>query len=507
MKPLSLIDNAFLLMEQRQQPLHVGALCLFTPPPDAPPDFALQLAERLRQSSEAAPPFNRRLVSRAGIKFWDESGDFELAQHFVHLALPRPGRIRELLAMVSRVHSAHLDRAYPLWRIYLIEGLEDGRIALYSKIHHALVDGVAGIRLLMKSMAPDPETSLAMPAPWEVRTRRTPERRLPVPTPSLRGLSALRELARQGYAGVVPVLQQLRRARQDHRSGNLACVGGLQAPHCLLNGRITGSRRFAAQSYATARIKHIARAFDATANDVVLALCGAALRRYLQELQALPDAPLIAAVPVSTRRDDGDSGNEIAFALTHLGTHLADPAERLRAVKACMDYNKAALRRLNPAQLLAYEGLMFAPGLINLLTGFSREKTIVNVVISHVPGPRSDVYWQGCRLDGLYPVSVVVDRIALNITLVSRHDFIDFGLLGCRKTLPHLQRLLDHLEDSLVELEAVVGGPAVAAPAEVATAAGSAANGSKRAPSRRKPAGRSGRTRSARSSPIHGQPE
>lgn len=455
MKPLSAIDNVFLLMEQRQQPLHVGALCLFTPPPDAPPDFALQLAERLRQTAQAAAPFNRRLVSRAGIKFWDESADFDLAQHFVHLALPKPGRIRELLAMVSRVHAAHLDRAYPLWRIYLIEGLEDGRIALYSKIHHALVDGVAGIRLLMKSMATDAETSITMPAPWEVRTRRTRERRLPVPAPSMRGFSAMRAMAKQGYNGVAPVLQQMRQVRRDQRDQREDCVSSLQAPRCLLNQPITGSRRFAAQSYATPRIKAIARRFDATVNDVILAMCGSALRRYLGELEALPEAPLIAAVPVSTRRDDGDSGNEVAFALAHLGTHIECPEARLRAVKACMDYNKSVLRTLNPSQLLAYEGLMFAPGLINMLTGFSKEKTIVNVVISHVPGPRTETYWQGCRLDGVYPVSLIIDSIALNITLVSRHDFIDFGLLGCRKTLPHLQRLLDYLGDAIDELEAL----------------------------------------------------
>lgn len=456
MKPLSAIDTVFLLMEQRQQPLHVGALCLFTPPTDAPPDFALQLAERLRQTASAAPPFNRRLVSRAGFRFWDESSEFDLAQHFVHLALPRPGRVRELLAMVSRVHSAHLDRAYPLWRTYLIEGLDDGRIALYSKIHHALVDGVAGIRLLMKSMAPDPEASLTMPAPWEVRTRRTRERRLPVPGPSLRGLEALRSMARQGVDGVTPVLQQLRRVRRDRRDQREDCVGSLQAPRCILNQPITGSRRFAAQSYETPRIKAIARHFDATANDVILAMCGGALRRYLSEMNELPDAPLIAAVPVSTRRDDGDSGNEVAFALTHLGTHLADPEARLLSVKACMDYNKSVLRTLNPAQLMAYEGLMFAPGLVNLLTGISRDRTIVNVVISHVPGPRTDTYWQGCRLDGIYPVSLIVNQIALNITLVSRHDYVDFGLLGCRQTLPHLQRLLDGLGESLDELEAAV---------------------------------------------------
>jgi len=157
---------------------------------------------------------------------------------------------------------------------------------------------------------------------------------------------------------------------------------------------------------------------------------------------------------VSTSREERDSGNEIAFALSHLGTHIADPRERLRAIKACMDYNKSVLRALAPAQLLAYEGLMFAPGVVNLLTGASRRRGIVNVVISHVPGPRQRLYWQGCELEGLYPVSLIVDGVALNITLVARHDALDFGLLGCRKAVPHLQRLLVFLEDAIAELEA-----------------------------------------------------
>lgn len=453
MRALSPIDHLFLLLEQRQQPLHVGVLCLLTPPDDAPPDFAFQLAERLRQSNRAEAPFNRRLVSRAGVKFWEESEDFEIGQHFVHLALPKPGRVRELLAMVSRVHSAHLDRAYPLWRIYLIEGLEDGRIALYAKIHHALVDGVAGIRLLMKSMTADAASSLELPPPWEVRTRRSRERALPLPAPAFRSYGALRALLREGAAGIPPILQRLRATRADRRAGNPDCVSGLQAPACVFNGRITGSRRFAAQSYSRTRIKRIAARFDATSNDVILALCGSALRRYLLDQQALPDEPLVAAVPVSTRRDDGTSGNEIAFALTHLGTHIADPVARMHAVKACMDYNKRALRSLEPAQLLAYEGLLFAPGVINLLTGLRRDRAIVNVVISHVPGPANDLYWQGCRLDGLYPVSVLIDRIALNITLVSRNDSVDFGLLACRKTVPHMQRLLGYLDEAIDELD------------------------------------------------------
>lgn len=465
MKPLSLIDNAFLLLEQRQQPLHVAALCLLQPPADAPPDFAYRLAERMRQSTGAVPPFNHRLVRRAGINFWEEAEDFDIAQHFVHLALPKPGRMRELLAMISRVHAAHLDRAYPLWRCYLIEGLADGRIALYFKIHHALVDGVAGIRLLMKTMAPDAETSLAIPPPWEAHTRRGGKRSLPLPSPGLRGVETLRGLARQGVASAAPVWHRLSQSRRDKRAGNPACVDAAQAPRSIFNQNISGSRRFAAQSYSRTRIKAIAERFGATSNDVVLAVCGSALRHYLIDNNALPSEPLVAAVPVSTRSDDGTTGNEVAFALTHLGTHIADPAERLCAVKGCMDYNKAALRSLNPAQLFAYEGLLFAPSLFGLLTGQRRGRTVVNVVISHVPGPSEDLYWQGCRLDGIYPVSVVIHQIALNITLISRNEEIDFGLIGCRRTLPHMQRLLDYLEEGIAELEAAVG----VTPAEAVT--------------------------------------
>src|SRR3546814_8985858 len=139
------MDEAFLRIESRRQPLHIGMLMLFEPPPDGGDDFAAKLAERLKESTRAVAPFNHHLVRRRGLHYWKEDEEFDLAHHFVHMSLPRPGRIRELLSMVSRVHSGHLDRAYPLWRIYLIEGIEDGRIAVYMKIHHSVVDGVGGI--------------------------------------------------------------------------------------------------------------------------------------------------------------------------------------------------------------------------------------------------------------------------------------------------------------------------------------------------------------------------
>lgn len=455
MKRLSPMDALFLLLERRHQPLHVGALTLYQPPPGAPPDFAANLAEHLRQSTTAAPPFNRRLVTRLGVNFWEEDEDFDLAHHFIHMALPKPGRIRELLAMASRVHCAHLDRAYPLWRTYLIEGLEDGRIATYSKIHHALVDGVAGIRLMIKSMSKDREESTRMPPPWEVRTKKSRSPTLPVPTPSVEGLSALRSLARGGMVSLAPVLRELKHTYADFRARNPDLVTSFQAPRSILNSPITASRRFAAQSYATPRIRKVAAGYQATVNDVILAMCGAALRKYLMELNALPDRPLVAGVPVSLRRDDSDSGNEVAFTLCHLGTHIADAGERLEAIKRVMDYNKARMKELTPAQVITYGSAMLIPGAINLLA--PSQTTAINVVISHVPGPRQPMYWQGCELSGLYPVSLIIDHIALNITLVSRQDFVDFGIIACRKTLPHVQRLLDYLEEGLSDLEASLG--------------------------------------------------
>ena len=454
MRRLSPLDAAFLFLERRHAPFHVGALSLFSLPPGASSDFGAQLHERLNQSTSAAAPFNRRLASRFGINYWQNDEHFDLAHHFVHLSLPKPGRIRELLAMVSRVHSAHLDRAYPLWRTYLIEGLEDGRIATYSKIHHSVVDGVAGIRLMLKSMSPDMKASSRMPPPWELKPSSA---RLETPVHTVAGFRAVVGLAKQGMHSIPAVYGQIKQTIKDFRAHHPDLVTSFQAPRCIFNQHITGSRRFAAQSYSTPRIKAVAVALGGTTNDVVLALCGAALRRYLLDQHALPDKPLIAAVPVSIRRDDASNdGNEVAAALVNLGTHIADPLKRFATIKGSMDYNKEHFRQMTPAQLLAYTAATLAPGLLTYLPGITRTHAVANVVISNVPGPREPMYWQGCKLDGIYPASLLLDGFALNITLVSRHDKVDFGLLACRRTVPQMQRLLDYIEIALAELEAAI---------------------------------------------------
>ncbi len=453
MKRVGLLDDLFLRLESRRQPLHIAILMVLELPPRAGADFVEKLAQRLRKSTHAAAPFNRRLVQRRGIHYWAEDEEFDLEQHFAHTSLPRPGRVRELLEMVSRVHCHNLDRSFPLWQMYLIEGLEDGRFAVYLKIHHSMVDGVAGMKLLLKSMSTNAAQSRKLPPPWAVETSKSGAQPLPVPTPAAGGLPAINRLARQGLKSVAPVWRELRCTWDDYRLDNpdLAMFG--QAPPTIFNQKVSSARRFAAQSYDMARIRAVARAEGATVNDVVLAMCAGALRIYLDGRGELPDQTLTAAVPVSLRRPGSDAANEVAFAITTLATDIEDPAQRLRAIKRGMDYNKERLGRMNSGQVMAYTAAIMIPGHLASMLGLSGEKALSNVVISHVPGPRKPLYWQGAKLVGMYPASLNIDNGALNITLVSRHDAVDVGLIACRRAVPGAQQLLGHLESALSDLE------------------------------------------------------
>ncbi|WP_156490736.1 WS/DGAT domain-containing protein, partial [Oleiphilus sp. HI0086] len=230
-------------------------------------------------------------------------------------------------------------------------------------------------------------------------------------------------------------------------------VSVFQAPNSILNKPITGSRRFAAQSYPIERFKTLAKKMDATLNDVVLAVCGSALRNYLISQHSLPTKPLVAMVPMSMRRDDSAAGNQIAMILASLGTHVADPAKRLEMVKNSVKDSKERYSQMSLEEAINYTALTLAPAGLNMLTGLSEKLQAFNVVISNVPGPKKTQYWNGAQLEGMYPVSIPLDRIALNITLVSYVDQLEFGFTACRRTLPSMQRLLDYVQKGLEELE------------------------------------------------------
>jgi diacylglycerol O-acyltransferase len=259
----------------------------------------------------------------------------------------------------------------------------------------------------------------------------------------------------QSIAGLGPSVFSL--ARNGLMEQQLTLPFG--APRTILNVPIGGARRCAAQSWPMERVMAIKKAAGVTVNDVVLAMCGGALRAYLIEQNALPDKPLIAMVPVSLRDDvNSTGGNQVGALLASLATDLVDPAKRLESVSASMRSNKEVFAQLPKLQRMALSAFNVSPLLLNAVSpALGAALPPFNLVISNVPGSREPLYWNGARLDGNYPFSIALDGQALNITLSNNADNLDFGLVGCRRSVPSLQRLLGHLEESLTDLERAVG--------------------------------------------------
>jgi WS/DGAT/MGAT family acyltransferase len=453
-------SSVFLYPESRDQPMHVGGLQLFAPPEGAGPDYLTGLYREALSVTDVAPLFRRRPHrgwSTLGQWAWVDDGEIDLEHHIRHSALPRPGRIRELLALVSRLHGTLLDRHRPLWETHLIEGLADGRFAVYSKVHHAVMDGVAALRLTERSLSPDPDArDLPLPYARQPRRPRTADGDDDGGlAEALTGLAGTVGSALSDVAGLTPRLLGIAvGALRDQASATLPG----QAPRSMLNVPITGSRRFAADDWELARIRAVGKKAGCTINDVILAMCAHALRDYLLEQDALPDAPLVAMTPVSLRtsdeEDDGEAGNAVGAVLVSLGTEIGDPEARLLAIRASSGQAKAALSGLSQLQVTALSAAVLSPLLINQVLGaHSVLRPAFNLVISNVPGPQCPLYWNGARLDGMYPLSIPLAGQALNITITSYNGRAHFGLTGDRRSLPHMQRLLIGLDEGLAALE------------------------------------------------------
>lgn len=455
-------DRVLLYLDRRNQPLHVACLSLLTPPQNAAADFVDSLMQRLRAAAPPSPPFNRRLERRYGGDWWVGDADIDLDQHLVHLTLPQPGQIKDLMALVSRLHAFHLDRSFPLWRMYLIEGLSDGRIAIYLKMHYALGKDIGGTRQMLQSMSTDPHESL--PPVWALpgnASRRSSSRDF---TPARSAAFAARLLS--GMAAVSGVLADARRTAHDVKQGYAEVVGGRQAPACILNQRISATREFAARSFGLPRIQDLCRAYACTTQDMVLSLCATALRRLLKDRNALPEAPLIALVPMTVPGDERDADSQTLPLLVNLGTELADPVERLRIIRRSREHGRARNLGISAGEAYAYTLATSGFGLLKLMLRPAGGRLPFNLVISQAASPetpmKSPLYWQGCKLEGLYPLPVLIDGQALNITYTQRGESLDFGVLACARTLPRVERLLAYLEDALTELESRTPQPTIA---------------------------------------------
>ena len=458
-RPLNPLDRAFLAGESRESMMHVGALLRFTPPPEGPRDFHRQLMEELRHDAPVYPPWNLRLrhpdLLSSPLQAWVPDTSFDLEYHVRRSALPTPGGERELGILVSRLYSNPIDFHRPPWEVHLIEGLEGDRFAIYFKVHHSLVDGFTGQRMLARSLSssPDDRNTLMFfsvpPPPRESKDDANAEV-LPTWDALLHSLRAQVNVTRDVGRALLNVVRSTRA-----HDGNL--VSPLQAPKSMLNQRISRSRRFATQSFEADRLRRLAKRAGGTLNDVVLALLASALRRFLLEQDALPDKTLTAMLPVNVRpKDDPGGGNAVGAILASLATDIADPSARLDAIIASTTHAKEQLQGMSKNAIMQYGALLIAPILLSMIPGAAgRVRPAFNVVVSNVPGPETPLYFRGWKLEATYPVSIPFHGHALNITVGGYAGRLGFGFIGCRDAIPHLQRLAVYSGDALEELEDV----------------------------------------------------
>ena len=446
MRVVSLVEQLFFLIEKHKQPMHVGGLFLFDIPASAGPDFVTNLVRQLRKGKTPPTfPFNQVLHN---LTFWKTTDNFDLHYHFHHTVLSKPHSAQALLSYVSDVHANMLDKNYPLWECHIIEGIDAAnpkRFALYFKIHHSLVDGVAAMRIVEKSLSNSANEVMTLP-PWALLRR--DEKNLENVAPNKRTFGGV---VKEQLGTIKPVFGELKNELKERNEPGF--VSTLQAPTSLLNQRISNSRAFFAITYNLPRFKKIAQSLQVSINDVALAICSGALRSYLLQLQQLPKEPLIAFVPVSLRKDDSASGNQASLVLCNLATDVTDPVERIKAIHDSMTLGKDKFERMEQAQVINYSAISYAWEGVNLLTNAYPKKQAFNILISNVPGPKEPLYWNGAALTALYPASVVFNGQALNITFTSYLDQLHFGIIGCDKTLPNLESLPDWLDTELSKLE------------------------------------------------------
>ena len=458
-KLLAVNDSAWLFAESHRTPMQVGMLATFRVPEDEP-TFVADLVARWREVREFAPPFNY-LFKKTPVPSWVELPDEEidLDYHLRHSALPAPGSQRELGVLVSRLHSSMMDRRYPLWECHVIEGLEKDRWSLYIKAHHSQVDGVGGVRLLRRMLSADPATRDMRP-PWAVGTRGPDQSGIaPRPKPLITVEKPRASLPGALLSGVT-VLGSLGRTYVETVTGTRDDDRAVpfRAPKSIFNGRIHTPRRFATQHYSIDRLRTVAQAADASLNDVFLTICGGALRRYLIEHDQLPSETLTANVPVSVREGTAASvGNAITFLYATLGTDLEDPVVRIAAIKSSTRSGKARLPEVGGLAMTAYTVVLMAPFLTQAILGVGgRGRPASNIVVSNVPGPAEPRYLDGSRMEEIYPVSLLFNGQALNITAVSYDGEFNIGFTGCRDSIPSLQKIAVYAGEELDRLEAAL---------------------------------------------------
>jgi diacylglycerol O-acyltransferase len=464
MQPLSGLDSSFLFLEDPQHPMHVGSVLVF----EGSMTFEA-FRETMASRVHLVPRLQQRLAMvpfGIGKPYWVEDPAFNLDMHLQHVGLPSPGSWKELRRLAARIFSTPLDRTRPLWEMTFVEGLENipqvppGSVAVINKVHHAAIDGVSGADMMgvlldvsqepRKFKPPTPRTVPPMPNELEVLSH-TAKKILGKPSEIKRVAGEVREAVR-----AVTKLQE--------KSGGDAPPIPWTAPPTPINRTISGQRIWNTALLELDRVKAIRKVAGCTLNDVVLAICAGALRRYLDEKGALPDDPLIAMVPVSKRAENehGQMGNKVSGMFLDLATNIADPVERLAAIRDHSQSGKA-FEKAGTGQALMdlYEFIPFglATRMTRLYSRFrvaERFNPIFNCVITNVPGPQMDLYMAGHKLLATMGMAPLIDGMGLLITVLSYNGVLSISPTSSPSVMPDLDDFSRFLRESANELEAAV---------------------------------------------------
>ncbi|PNG51543.1 MULTISPECIES: wax ester/triacylglycerol synthase family O-acyltransferase [unclassified Variovorax] len=499
MHHLSGMDASFLHLETPESPMHVGSLHLIDLPPGYEGDFAEDAKKYLSGRLHLASVFVRKLAVMPfdlANPVWVDDDDLDLDHHIHHVIMPRPGTMAQLERLVGRLHSSLLDRSRPLWEMHIIEGLQTGQVALYSKMHHAAIDGQAGVAVA-KALFDISDTPAPVKAPRVTRR----------PASSQLGMAELATAALsnavQQYVKLIQSIPATAKAignvlmpvSDGSGQRKFELPKALRtAPRTPLNVSITNQRSFAARSVPLAEVKQMSKATDTSLNDIVLAICAGALRRYLADYGCRPAKPLIAGVPVSLRSEGNtDLNNQVSVMLVSLATDIADPLERLAAIHASSSEGKKLTGNVKAAIPTDFPSL----GVPSLMSGLAslygrsgladKLPPVANVAISNVPGPSFALYFAGAKVAAYFPVSIPGHGLALNMTVQSYNGALEFGLTACRRAVPDVADLGDYVLAEHRKLFGLIVGNAQAAvaPTAVLVAAPAAAAVPKPSPKKR----------------------
>jgi diacylglycerol O-acyltransferase len=454
MDRMSGLDASFLYFESSRHLMHIGMVAIVDPRTMVGGYSFEKLKDALAEQLPAIPALLRKprpVPLGLDHPIWVRDEDFDIDRHVHRTAVPRPGGMEEVAELAGHLSGIPLDRSRPLWEMWLAEGLADGRVAVVVKLHHSMVDGVASASVVAQL------SGLPASAPT---VRPDIDERNPSDA-ELVGRGLLSWLLKPvGLVRIVPnTVAGITHTVERFRTGT-TMAAPFRAPRLPFNTTISGHRSVAFADLSLAEMKEVRAATGATVNDVLLTVCGGAMRRYLEERGQAPDSTLVASIPVSVRHTSARElgSNKVSILFARLGTHLEDPVERVRYVAAGTREAKQHAEGLGPdvlqdwAEVGSSQLVARALGLFSGAGGSDGGRAVHNVVISNIPGPQEPLTFLGARLKAVYPLGPVLSGAGLNITVMSHAGTLHVGLHACRELLPDLWDMARHLEPEMAEL-------------------------------------------------------